>query len=256
MTKRRSKRKKQRASGAEIEERRRQRLEERRKEREAAAKAQRRAALRQRLVRGIFIAALLVGVVWFLFFRNLLPGEIGGYEVQSFREQRGHSSGTVNYPMTPPVTGRHSPSAAACGIHDERIQNELFVHSLEHGAVGILYDPQQVEVDRIRAIEALVGEYDERTISAPFPGMETPITATSWGRMMRVDEYDEDALREYIDSFIGRGPEDVPCENDADQPFEPQLEEPENGEAGGQENGQGNRQGGGGGQNRDDQGGG
>jgi hypothetical protein len=219
------KRRQQRPAGVDPNEKRRQRLEEKRRQREEAEKAKRRAAFRERLVRGMVLAALVVAALWFFFARNLAPSEIQGFELEKFTEGRGHTDQPVAYPMAPPVTGQHFQSAAPCGIHSEQIQNEVFVHSLEHGAVAVLYDPEQVETGTIREIEALVGEFDDRTISAPYAGMETPLTVASWAEMMRLPEYEEGAIREYIEEFIGTGPEDLPCDNDQDSPFEPQAPE-------------------------------
>jgi Protein of unknown function (DUF3105) len=222
----RKKRRQQRPADYDPNERRRQRLEEKRRQREEAAKARRRAEFRERLVRGMVFAAVIVGAIWFFFLRTQTPDEINGNAVAEFREDRDHTNDPVNYPMSPPVTGDHSPQAAPCGIHGTQIPDELYVHSLEHGTVGVLYDPQQVEVATIRDIEALVGEYDDRTISAPYPGTETPIIVTSWNRMMRLDEFDEDAINEYIDAFIGKGPENIPCNNSSETPFDPSSLEP------------------------------
>ncbi|MGH2775201.1 MAG: DUF3105 domain-containing protein [Actinomycetota bacterium] len=229
MTKKKNKRKKrprQRPPGFDPNEKRRQRLEEKRQQREAAAKAQKRAEFRERLVRGMVFAAVVVSAIWFFFLRTQTPGEINGNSVEEFREDRDHTNEPVNYLMNPPVTGDHSPSAAPCGIHGTQIADELYVHSLEHGTVGVLYDPQRVEVATIRDIEALVDEYNDRTIAAPYPGTETPISVTSWNKMIRLDEFDEDTVTEYIDAFRGKGPENLPCENTQDAPFDPQSLEP------------------------------
>ncbi len=224
--KKNKKRKQQRPPGVDPNEKRRERLEEKRRQREAAAKAQRRAAFRERLVRGMVIAALMVAAIYFFFLRNQTPSDIGGFEVQTFTESGGHEVGPIDYPMTPPVTGQHSQSVAPCGVHSTQIEDELFVHSLEHGAIGILYDPQQVEVDDIGAIESLVGEFDQRTIAAPYSGTETPVTLTSWGEVLRLDDFDEAVARDYIDAFINKGPEKIDCPNDADDPFDPRSLEP------------------------------
>lgn len=225
MAKKKNKRRQSRPAGVDPNEKRRQRLEEKRRQREEAEKAKRRAELRERLVRGVVLAALVVAALWFFFGRNLTPGEIQGHPLEKFGEGGGHTDQTVAYESTPPVSGQHFQSAAPCGVHAEQIQNEVFVHSLEHGAVGVLYDPEQVETATIRDIEALVGEFEERTISAPYAGMDTPITVASWAEMMRLPDYDEGAIREYIEEFIGTGPEDIPCDNDQDSPFEPRTTE-------------------------------
>jgi hypothetical protein len=228
MAKKKSRRKKkpqQRPPGYDPNERRRQRLEEKRLQREAAAKAQKRAEFRERLVRGMVFAAVVVAVIWFFFWPRS-PSEINGNTIQEFRADRGHTNDPVVYESIPPTTGDHSLSAAPCGVHGTQIPDGLFVHSLEHGAVGVLYDPQQVEVDTIRDIEAKVGEFDDRTISAPYAGTETPITLTSWTRLMRLDSYDEDTVDEYIDAFRGQGPENDPCDNTQETPFDPASLEP------------------------------
>jgi len=224
--KKRKKKPQQRPPGYDPNERRRQRLEEKRLQREAAAKARRRAEFRERLVRGLVLAAVVVGAIWFFFLRDRSPGEINGHLVREFRADRGHTNDPVVYESTPPTTGDHSPSAAPCGVHGTQIPDGLFVHSLEHGAVGILYDPQQVEVPTIRDIEAKVNEFDDRTLSAPYSGTESAITLTSWTRLLRLDEYEEDTIDEYIEAFRGSGAENLPCENTQDAPFDPASLEP------------------------------
>jgi hypothetical protein len=260
MAKKKSKRKKkpqQRPPGYDPNERRRQRLEEKRLQREAAAKAQRRAEFRERLVRGMVFAAVIVAVLWFFFWPRT-PDEINGNPIREFRADRGHTNDPVGYESVPPTTGDHSPSVASCGIHATQIPDELFVHALEHGAVGVLYDPQEVEVDTIRDIEAKVGEYEDRTISAPYSGTDTPITVTSWTKLMRLDSYDADTVTEYIEAFRGTGPEDNPCENTQDAPFDPASLEPtpapspspDDGEGGGNNNDGGKNKGNKGGDNQ------
>jgi len=229
MAKKKSRRKKkaqQRPPGYDPNERRRQRLEEKRLQREAAAKARQRAEFRERLVRGLVFAAVVVGAIWFFFLRPQLPDEINGNSVSEFRADSDHTNDPVVYESTPPTTGDHSPSAAPCGVHATQIPDGLFVHSLEHGAVGILYNPQEVDVSTIRDIEAKVDEFDDRTISAPYAGTETPITLTSWTRLLRLDEYDEDTIDEYLAAFRGSGRENLPCENTQDVPFDPASLEP------------------------------
>ena len=239
--KKRRKKPQQRPPGYDPNERRRQRLEEKRQQREAAAKARQRAEFRERLVRGMVLAAVVVGTIWFFFLREQTPTEINGHAVREFRADRGHTNDPVTtYESTPPATGDHSPSAAPCGVHGTQIPNELFVHSLEHGAVGILYDPQQVEVPTIGEIEAKVNEFDDRTLSAPYAGTESPITLTSWTRLLRLNEYEEDTIDEYIEAFRGSGPENIPCENTQDTPFDPASLEPAPTPTPGQGDGNGN----------------
>jgi hypothetical protein len=212
-------------ASADAHERRRERLDARRRAKAEALAAQRRALRRARLVRSVLMGLLAAGVVAFVLLQlqgGNTPDEIGGHRIQKLGETgvNEHVSGTVEYDSTPPSSGPHSPQPAECGVHADPVPNETQTHSLEHGAVAVQYLPT-LELEDIRTIERIVSGYDGRVLSAPYPGMETPIAVTSWGEMMRLDSLDADAIRDYIDAFRGRGPEDVACPSTADDPFRP-----------------------------------
>ena len=209
-------------SGAEEQRKRQERHEDRRREREAAAEAQRRAAARARVFRITVIVAILLTVSLFLFRPRGGATEIQGHPIESFSTAglQQHTEGTVDYDTSPPVSGTHAFQASDCGVHGEQIPNELQVHALEHGAVGIQYQPDLDPAD-IDAIEAVVGDYDSHVFSAPYEDMDPAIAVTSWSRMMALDSLDEGAVRDYVDMFRAQGPEDQDCPHAADQPFEP-----------------------------------
>lgn len=202
-------------------QRRRERLDARRQAKAEALAARKKAERREKLIRRIVLIGLLTAVVWFVFLRNTTPSEIGGHPIENVGSLGigEHVSGTVSYDHTPPVSGEHAPSPASCGVQAQQIPNENFVHTMEHGVVGVLYDPAQVEEEEIRAIEALVSDFESHTVSAPYAGMETPIAVTAWAHIMRLDSLDEPAVREFIDEFRQQGPEEQPCPNTAESPF-------------------------------------
>ena len=225
--------------GAEVErpdpnEKRRERLEARREEKARAAAAQRRRQARNRIVRLVVMLTVSAVFVWFFFLRTQLPNAIAGNPIEDFRtftaESRTgelHTDGDVTYESTPPVSGNHAPQPGVCGLHDEPMPDETMVHNLEHGAVGILYQPDLAPAD-IKDIERLVGTFDSHVFSMPYPEMETPITVVAWAHLMRLDAYDEDAITEFIEVFRqgGDSPEKQDCDMDGDDAFDPSQQSP------------------------------
>jgi uncharacterized membrane protein YgcG len=223
-TKRAKKRKRREARGVDANEVRRQRLEVRRQARAEAVEKQRRAERRTKIIRRTIAILLLAGLVWFVLFRNQRPTEIAGHQLDLFSEGRGtptHVSGTVSYPMTPPVSGQHAPTPIDCGTYAEQPPNENMVHALEHGAIGLLYDPATASIDDIRTLEQIAHDSDSHIFSAPYSGMETTFSIISWGEMMRLDELDVPAVNEYIDMFIRKAPESIDCPNSQTDTFQP-----------------------------------
>ncbi|MFN2390060.1 MAG: DUF3105 domain-containing protein [Actinomycetota bacterium] len=199
-------------------ERRRERLDARRAAKAAALAAQRKKERRDTLLRRLGMLVFAAAAIWFLFLRNVTPGEFNGHPVTEFSKAglgdhlpANTPPGTVNYESTPPVSGQHFADNPVCGTFASVIEGERQVHALEHGAVGIQFQPEEVAPEDIPIIEAIVEDYGDRTFSAPYPPAPSPIVVTSWGRMMELDSLDETAIRQYIDEFRNKGPEDEPC---------------------------------------------
>jgi hypothetical protein len=215
--------KRRRSGGAEQHERRQQRLEQRRAARAAALAAAERARRRRRLVRGaLFIVLALLPIIAYALFRPTTPTQIEGHAIQTLSSagENEHQEGDLDYETDPPVSGAHSIRPAACGTHAEPIPDENQVHTLEHGAVGIQYDPA-LAAREIAILEDIASSYDSHVFSAPRPDMGTDIVVTSWAHMMRLDSLDASAIRTYIDEFRMRGPEEQDCDATTRQRFEP-----------------------------------
>lgn len=210
-------------------EKKRERIEARREEKARALAAQRRNDVRYRLIRFVVIFAAAAVFVWFFFLRNQLPGAIAGHDIEDFRTftaesnaNQLHTDQPVQYESNPPVSGPHDALPAECGVHATPIPNEKMVHNLEHGSVGILYQPT-LDPAVIKSIEALVSTYDTHTFSMPYPDMDDPITVVAWAHLMRLGTFDQDATKEFIDVFRegADSPEDSPCDNASDDAFDP-----------------------------------
>jgi hypothetical protein len=124
----------------------------------------------------------------------LIPG------VQTFTNlARDHVTGPVSYPQTPPAGGPHNPVWENCGIYSNPVPNENAVHSLEHGAVWITYQPTlpATEVAQLRA--AARGQ--RYVLVSPYPGLPAPIVASAWGVQLRLTDATDPRLAQFIRAY-------------------------------------------------------
>ena len=109
----------------------------------------------------------------------------------------------VAYNSTPATSGPHYGSLARWGIHTEPIPDELAVHNLEDGGVGIWYDCPDGCPELVSQLESVVERYHEGVLLAPYPGMDTQIALTAWNRIDRFDEFDEERIVRFVRAFRG-----------------------------------------------------
>lgn len=110
-----------------------------------------------------------------------------------------HTSGPVEYEQNPPVGGDHSPVWQNCGFYSQPVNNENAVHSLEHGAVWITYQPDlasdQVDVLRDKANRSYV-------LVSPYPeDLPAPIVASAWGLQMHFEDVDDPDLSQFVNAY-------------------------------------------------------
>lgn len=125
------------------------------------------------------------------------------------------SQGTsVDYATGPPTSGAHYGRAINAGFYSDAQPNGNLVHSLEHGAVVIYYDPSTLS----RNAEA---EEDLRKLARshrnpwagvvvvphPEPDLQSPYVPTAWTVMLRLEQYEPETVRAFLAEYLGRGPE-------------------------------------------------
>jgi hypothetical protein len=136
--------------------------------------------------------------------------QISGLKSTFQHYKRDHVDGPVSYPGqadTPPVGGKHNGVAQSCQGYTEPIANEHAVHSLEHGAVWITYNPDTVSKADIAALTADLEGSPFRMLS-PYPGLKSPISLQAWGEQLFVDKASDKRIKTFLKYFT-QGPQDL-----------------------------------------------
>jgi hypothetical protein len=124
------------------------------------------------------------------------PGEVQNIDVGSAGQ---HTEGDVDYAQTPPAGGEHNPIWQNCGFYTEPVRDENAVHSLEHGAVWITYSPDlpQDEIERLRDL----AQSQTYVLVSPYPGLDSPVVASAWGKQLRLESAEDPALEQFIGAY-------------------------------------------------------
>lgn len=119
--------------------------------------------------------------------------------VETFKHQTLHVEEPVNYEQTPPAGGPHSYRWLTCGIYEEPVPNENAVHSMEHGAVWVTYDPAVVDQGTIDSLAAKTPS--TYAILSPYADMDSPITLSAWNAQLKVDSADDPRISEFFRNY-------------------------------------------------------
>jgi hypothetical protein len=109
---------------------------------------------------------------------------------------RDHTSDPITYKELPPLGGAHWNDWINCGIYDQPVQNEQAVHSLEHGAIWITYQPT-MPMDQVEKLRAIVRQSGYRLMS-PYFDLPHPLVVSAWGYQLPLDSVDDPRLAQFI----------------------------------------------------------
>lgn len=126
----------------------------------------------------------------------------------------------VTYATRPPASGSHWPIPAARGFYDVAVEEEAWVHSLEHGYVVLLFDCRgscdpaligQLQLFFSNAPPSAIYGYPKLVIS-PFSGLPEGalLTVVAWDHQLHLAAFDEAAILAFYNQYQDQGPEDVP----------------------------------------------
>jgi hypothetical protein len=86
-----------------------------------------------------------------------------------------------------------------CQYYDTAIRTENAVHSMEHGAVWITFDPNlpQDQRDQIKRL----AEEQAYIIASPMEGLPSPVVASSWNNQIQLESANDPDLRRFIGTY-------------------------------------------------------
>ncbi|MBO1269679.1 DUF3105 domain-containing protein [Arthrobacter cavernae] len=191
----------------------------------AGFKLQHRRARRNRLILittawtvGI---ALVAGLVVFAVMSTMPkspPAAIDGVQVFSGLSAN-HVQTPAKYGQNPPVGGDHSAVPLNCAVYSEPVPNENAVHSLEHGAVWVTYDPQAVSGAQLETLRKDIPS--TYAILSPYIGLPSPVVASAWGVQLKAAGADDPRVKDFISKYRSAksAPEPgAPCTGGLDGP--------------------------------------
>jgi hypothetical protein len=108
----------------------------------------------------------------------------------------------VAYTHSPPFGGAHDGFWAACNgvVYPTAVRSENLVHSLEHGAVWIAYNPDQVSGDALKTLEAKVNG-EQYTVMSPYPGLDPPVSLQAWGHQLKLSDVNDPRIDQFISAL-------------------------------------------------------
>ncbi|MCL1692818.1 MAG: DUF3105 domain-containing protein [Actinomycetia bacterium] len=145
--------------------------------------------------------ALVVGLVAVVFLNNpAIRGVPDGTE-QVAVAAAVHVDGDLHDDGEVPAGGPHDGVWQNCGFYDAEVRSENAVHSLEHGAVWITYEPGLAE-DQLRTLRGFTGGLDKVLVS-PVAGQGSPIIVTAWANQLELIDADDARLAQFVNEFEG-----------------------------------------------------
>ena len=156
------------------------------------------------------LAVLLIGVVTVVIVQSeqknaaveqIADGDIVG--VETFDDLTAtHVETDVEYAQNPPVGGDHLPAPRwqDCGYYDAPVLEEAGVHSLEHGAVWITYDPE-LPAEQKAQLEEMSADNSYLLVS-PRADLPSPVVASAWGLQLQLEDVQDERLAAFMVKYL------------------------------------------------------
>ena len=117
---------------------------------------------------------------------------------------RNHITAELAPTSLPPTGGDHAANWTECGIYNSPVNTSMSLHSLEHGAAWISYQPT-LPKDQIKTLESFVTQNSYRLI-APYDNLASPIVLSAWGKQLSVTNASDPRIAVFLKAFT-QGPD-------------------------------------------------
>lgn len=144
---------------------------------------------------------LVLGLVAVVFFNNPALRGVPEGTAQVSVAAPAHVAGSIYEDGEIPAGGPHADIWQNCGFYDTEIAPENAVHSLEHGAVWIAYEPG-LPADQVAKLKGFTGGLD-KVIVSPVAGQGSPIIVTAWANQLDLDDANDPRLAQFVNEFEG-----------------------------------------------------
>ena len=114
-----------------------------------------------------------------------------------------------NYNSNPPTSGDHYVNPIRAGVYDQTPPDENLVHNLEHGHIWLSYRDAG-DTEAISALSAIQEQFPNWVVVTYRPDNDSRIAITAWGRLLSLDEPDEDQMLAFIVRYRNQAPESIP----------------------------------------------
>lgn len=204
----------QEESGATRLTSRQRRIEEQRRKIEQLRREQRR----KRALWGTGILLVFVAVAALFLTQVRPPATAQGRQLADEGATHLPVGSPLSYRSRPPASGPHyEAQAAGYQFYEREVDPGYWVHSLEHGAVALLYHPEKCDAaciaelrDVYSGVPAESRYRSRKMLVTPYPGMDRKIAVVAWRWVDEMDEIDRDRIIAFYREHVNQGPENVP----------------------------------------------
>lgn len=126
----------------------------------------------------------------------------------------------VAYDANPPASGSHWPAPAQRGFYESGLEEERWVHNLEHGYITVLFDCRGAcDAGLLDSLRALVTDLPAsekygypKVVVAAYSGLPDGalLTLVAWDHQLHLAAFDSAAIVDFYNRHLDQGPEDAP----------------------------------------------